>query len=154
MNELEKLLPQNKEEVLAINKLLTKMRKERERKEKISFFENLIRADIDAAIDEIGLEQTKILFRSFNRELRELVLTKWIWKPLFKWLSFFIAATRLFFNCKYLVWPGRWPSGSAELYHKFSSMSNFFPKKYIQNFFLFSRNFVYFTYWSGKSCVV
>lgn len=76
MNELEKLLPQNKEEVLAINKLLTKMRKERERKEKISFFENLIRADIDAAIDEIGLEQTKILLRSFNRELRELVLTK------------------------------------------------------------------------------
>lgn len=76
MNELEKLLPQNKEEVLAINKLLTKMRKERECKEKISFFENLIRADIDAAIDEIGLEQTKILLRSFNRELRELVLTK------------------------------------------------------------------------------
>lgn len=76
MNELEKLLPQNKEEALAINKLLTKMRKERERKEKISFFENLIRADIDAAIDEIGLEQTKILLRSFNRELRESVLTK------------------------------------------------------------------------------
>lgn len=51
--------PETEEEIHAVNELLLKMRKEEERKKKIQFHKHSISSAIAAAIDEIGLDETK-----------------------------------------------------------------------------------------------
>lgn len=60
------------EEYLAMSDLVKKMRAEQERKETIEKCKMSISFAISAAISEIGLEETKRIFRELNREIREM----------------------------------------------------------------------------------
>ena len=60
------------EEYLAMSDLVRKMRAEQERKETIENCKRSISFAISTAISEIGLEETKKIFRELNREIREM----------------------------------------------------------------------------------
>lgn len=60
------------EEYLAMSDLVKKMRAEQARKEAIEKCKMAISFEISNAISEIGLEETKRIFRELNREIREI----------------------------------------------------------------------------------
>lgn len=72
MAVLHLVKPETREEILAVNDLLLKMREENARKERIQFHKNSISFEIADSIGELGLEETKRIVRELNKELREL----------------------------------------------------------------------------------
>ncbi len=72
MAVLHLIRPETREEILAVNDLLLKMREENARKERIQFHKNSIASQIADAIGELGLEEVKRIVRELNKELREL----------------------------------------------------------------------------------
>ena len=72
MTNLYVITPETKEEILAVNDLLLKMREERQRQEQIQKCKNTISLHIADSVSTIGLEETKRIIRELNRELREL----------------------------------------------------------------------------------
>lgn len=61
--------PETEEEILAINELLSTMREEKQKRQKIKMAISLTISD---AISEIGLPEVKNIVRELYRELREL----------------------------------------------------------------------------------
>ena len=64
--------PETEEEIEAVNKLLLKMRKEEERKKKIQFHKRSISSAITAAVDEIGLTETKNVVQKLYWEVEDM----------------------------------------------------------------------------------
>ena len=60
------------DEFLAMSELVRNMRAEQARKEAIEKCKMAISFEISNAISEIGLEETKRIFRELNREIREI----------------------------------------------------------------------------------
>lgn len=66
------IMPKTKEEALAVNELLSKMREQRLKEEQRQKAKMAISFEISNAIAEIGLPEVKNIVRELNRELREL----------------------------------------------------------------------------------
>lgn len=72
MNTAMTLVLTNEEEIQAVKELLVKMRVERRREEAKLAYKNKIQNEINLAIANIGLEDTKRIVRELARELREM----------------------------------------------------------------------------------
>lgn len=68
---LWEITPETKEEIVAVNALLLKMREERQKQELIQKHKNAISFKIADSVSSIGLEETKRIVRELNKELRE-----------------------------------------------------------------------------------
>lgn len=64
--------PETKEEALAVNELLLKMREEKRKSKRRQQVKMNISFEISNAIAEMGLSEVKNIVRELNRELREL----------------------------------------------------------------------------------
>lgn len=65
------ILPETDEEIIAVEKLLSKMRAERHLEEVIQQHTERLKNVVMSTIDVIGLEETKRIIRNINRSLRE-----------------------------------------------------------------------------------
>lgn len=70
MLKYEMFSTMNAEELQACAELITKMRKERRQKEIFEKNRKNLRLVVSAMIDIIGLEDTKVIIREINKDLR------------------------------------------------------------------------------------